>query len=171
MSAGSCCQSAAPFCAFAECVDCRVGNDVYTYNQARCHIGSLNACRIGADAECCLGAGGGATCAANWFLGSGPAFKIVGTGFPDSKKTFGRNVNQSPPLDCGAVVEPNHYRFMDSNGARHDIYLPKGTFQSAVAYVMNGNLDELIKFPVWADQHYAADDCVRVKNEDTVIEK
>lgn len=49
-------QSAAAFCALAESVDCRGANDVHTYNfKARCDIGSLNSCRVGADAECCLG--------------------------------------------------------------------------------------------------------------------
>lgn len=54
------------------------------------------------------------------------------------------------PNSCKRNLEPNKMVFFDESGERHEIYLPKGTFQRAVDLSQAKNWDELSKFPVYS---------------------
>ncbi|KAH1604078.1 hypothetical protein KXX21_007130 [Aspergillus fumigatus] len=56
--------------------------------------------------------------------------------------------------NCKRVSEPSKMRFIDHEGVRHEICLPKGTFKMALAHYLSNNFDELAKYPPSADLEY-----------------
>lgn len=64
------------------------------------------------------------------------------------------------PNSCERIVQPNKMVFFDELGERHEIYLPKGTYQRAVDLSQAKKWDELLKFPAYSKFngviHYAS---------------
>ncbi|KAH8703766.1 hypothetical protein BGW36DRAFT_423314 [Talaromyces proteolyticus] len=60
----------------------------------------------------------------------------------------------SDPSTCKRTVHPDKMVFFDNSGERHEIYLPKETYQRAVDLSQAKNWDELSKFPTYAGQGY-----------------
>ncbi|KAE8550681.1 hypothetical protein TMatcc_008729 [Talaromyces marneffei ATCC 18224] len=58
------------------------------------------------------------------------------------------------PNPCKRNLQPNKLVFFNESGERHEIYLPKGTFQRALDLLKAKNWDELSKFPVYTGQGY-----------------
>lgn len=147
IGAGVCCQAARPFCRFVECAGCVVGNDIYSFNQARCNIGAHNSCRDGVDAHCCIGAGNGNTCAAQWNRGGGPGRLVVMSGsVPPENPNLGK--------ECELIVECNQLNYQDGEGVQRQIFIPKGTMSRATELLEAENWEELAKFPVWGKSFF-----------------
>ncbi|KAK4239265.1 hypothetical protein C8A03DRAFT_32677 [Achaetomium macrosporum] len=127
---GRCCDSGSPFCVMVECVACVLGNDIYGFDHRGRTSGAINSSRDGVDAHCCIGAGGGSTCSAQWFCGGGPG-------------RFAANWTE----ESDGYVEPNMVLFTDTEGVQHTKYIPKGSYGTVVDLYGAGNFDELAKFP------------------------
>lgn len=47
------------------------------------------------------------------------------------------------------VLHPDSMSYKDNEGVHHQIYLPPGTWMTAIEYFKADNFEELGKFPVW----------------------
>lgn len=137
-----CCIGGSPWCGSLSCVGCVQGNDLYSYGRASCSRGALHTCREPASgASCCIGLGGGNTCAGNYFPGGAQAESV-----PMSQVE-----GAAPEAGCEKLVEPNKLVFTDDEGVRHAIHMPAGTFKTANEHYIAENYDELKKFPAWGE--------------------
>jgi len=54
--------------------------------------------------------------------------------------------------------ECNMMSYVDGEGVKREIWMPKGTMTTACKYFSEENWDELAKFPVWNNQQYTDED-------------
>ncbi|KAK3304464.1 uncharacterized protein B0T15DRAFT_494927 [Chaetomium strumarium] len=143
------------FCVMVECFACELGNNIYSFDHKGCTGGALNSCRDGADAHCCIGAGGKNTCSAQWYRGGGPGGVLLAR--------TGSNAAANGTEECGGYVEPNTNLFTDADGVQHNKYIPRGSYATVVDLYEAGNLDELAKFPHYTGRGYTDDDVIPQK--------
>ena len=58
--------------------------------------------------------------------------------------------NITDPNPYKRIVQPNKMVFFDKSGERHEIYIPKGSYQKVVDLSQAKNWDELLKFPAYS---------------------
>lgn len=69
--------------------------------------------------------------------------------------TTTNNESQAEPLtrtnnSNPRKVQPNKMSFTDAQGVRHEIHMPKGTFEQACRLFIAEDWEELAKFPKWS---------------------
>lgn len=129
-----CCTGGSPFCRSGNCDGCFVGNDIYTFNAARCTGASYDYCRAAVGNGCCRAAGGGNTCAIVAYVGNART-NIV-------------DVNEE---DCVASVKPNQLEYTDNEGVVRQIYIPKARYEEATQLAVDEDWAALSEFPVWGE--------------------
>jgi hypothetical protein len=125
-----CCLGGAPFCESGNCVDCRVGNDIYTFQKSGCRGNSFASCRAAVGDGCCRSAGSGNICAIVAYVGNAGAKKM-------------------DPQQCEATVRPNKLVYTNRNGTEQSIHIPTGAFETVVQHFVNEDWDALAEFPAW----------------------
>ena len=84
--------------------------------------------------ECCVNLGETKTCQVNF----SPSF--ANTSSPRGKRGEEGECRQ---------VQPNVMGFLDEEGVRQEVHLPKGTYDTAVLYFKDANWTALKSFPKW----------------------
>ncbi|KAL1963941.1 hypothetical protein VTN77DRAFT_7616 [Rasamsonia byssochlamydoides] len=72
---------------------------------------------------------------------------------PEQREGAADSTAEEAPA-CEKSVNPNSMVFFDKDGVRHQIYMPKGSFEYACELAEAEDWDTLAKFPVWENQNY-----------------
>ena len=168
---GFCCTSGRPWCGRVACHTCAIENDVYGWREGGCRGLSDDSCREPSapgtgGQRCCLHLGDVNNCAASWYHGGAQKRDAM----PDDTATptvdpKGAVVGTQNPSNC-TVIQPNKMVYTDGKGVQHSIHLPKGTFETASKHYMDGNHDELSKFPAWSESFPFHEDMIVAKDTD-----
>ncbi|KAK3374334.1 hypothetical protein B0T24DRAFT_704728, partial [Lasiosphaeria ovina] len=135
----TCCLIYSTWCGVMECIGCNRGNYLYTYiGEDSCEDEPHKRCvQPGADGPsllCCLDFAGNELCGGSWA-------SVAPGAVTDRVK---------PQNNCTKSAEPNKISYVDLDGVRRDIFLPKGSFPRATELVVAKDFVALAaEFPVW----------------------
>ena len=142
---GACCYIGAPWCGSLSCNNCPKGTATWVYGGGGCGTTppdpAIACIEPGNGAHCCTDLGNAPTCNFIWFTDS-PAKR---------DELAMRALTADGPQNCSVKHEPNKMGFMDDEGVKHEIHMPKGTFSTATQHYMDRNWAELHKFPGWGE--------------------
>ena len=138
-----CCWGADPFCGTSFCDGCVPGDTIQAFEHDSNHYPNLSGCTDGFYAgctnvdgnECCLDLRDQKTCQISFT----PSFASRSLGAANATKR-----------EC-TIVEPNVMSFEDEAGARYEIHLPKGTFETARLHFKDANWTALKSFSKWGE--------------------